>query len=161
MSDRTPYEIVKEGYGFPFNAREFQEERINRQAPLERTGLYWDVGVGKTFGGTVIALYKKITKGNSTIVLMPPILLKSWLRWLESVKGVTAVIYRGTPAERKRVPLDRDFTLMTIQVFKNDFDYLIKMFEHRPVTLVVDEATCIKNVASQNYKRVRDFLAGV
>lgn len=161
MADLSPYELVKTRYTLPFELREFQAVRVDKQALLERTGLYWDVGVGKTSASTVIALYKKLTKGSVAIVLMPPILLKSWLRWLESVKGTSAVIYRGTPAERKQIPLDKDFTLMTIQVFKNDFEYLTKMFEHRPVTLVVDEATSIKNVASQNYKRVRDFLEGV
>lgn len=167
MAELLPYALVKQSYTLPFDLREFQEVRVDKQALLERTGLYWDVGTGKTSAATVMALYKKLIKGSQAIVLMPPILLKSWLRWLESIKGVkptkapTAVIYRGTPAERRQIPLDRDFTLMTIQVFKNDFEYLTRMFEQRPVTLVVDEATSIKNVASQNYKRVRDFLAGV
>ena len=70
------------------------------------------------------------------------------------------MIYKGAPVERKQLDITScDFILMSIQIFKKDFDYLYNIFEHRPVILVVDEAKAVKNIGSANYKRVRDFAA--
>lgn len=157
----TPVERVLSKYGLPFELYPYQVETINELAPLPRSGHYLAVGVGKTATSTVSALYKKDTgQADKVIVLMPPILLKGWYRWLDKIIGIgEALIYRGTPAERKRLRLGaHDFTLMTYQIFKKDYERILKSFNPAKTVLICDEATAIKNVGSQNYKAVRDFV---
>jgi SNF2 family DNA or RNA helicase len=160
--EQTPHELVTAKYGFPFKARPLQIEPIDRLAPLSRSGWWAEVGTGKTYMSTVVALYKnEIGETDQWFVLVPPILIPQWHKWLtKKVTGTSAVMYRGTPKQRKELPLNADFIIMSMQVFKNDFDYLSKMFEHRKVGGLVDEATSIKNVKSQNHKRTRDFFTG-
>lgn len=162
MGEIRPYDLIRSRFAFPKEVedRGYQIEAINKLAPLSRSGWYAEPCTGKTFMATAVALYKKATRGSTTIVLMPPILVKQWYLWLQTIPGVTSVMYRGKPAQRKEIPLDRDFTLMSIQIFKRDFEYLSHMLEHKDVVLIVDEATSIKNVGSQNYKRTRDFSTG-
>lgn len=162
----SPHEFVMERYELPFELYPFQVEWLNKLAPLPRTGHYAQVGTGKTPVSTVSGLYKMEINHARVIVLMPPILLTSWGRWLQRVKrratgeSVSMTIYRGTPPERTRLSLDVDFVLMSIGVFKRDHAYLMQQYEGVAVVLIVDEATSIKNIESQNYKRVRDFSAG-
>ena len=85
----TPYQKVTERYSFPFVAKDWQEKIINNLAILDRSGCYAEVGTGKTFMGTAVALFKKMTAGKSTIVVMPPILIPGWCRWLAKIEGIT------------------------------------------------------------------------
>lgn len=158
---KSPYEVVKEQHTFPFNLYDWQDGIVTELAPIQRRGLYAQPGLGKTAISTVIALYQHIVEGyQHTIVLMPPILLLGWYRWLQKISGVTAVVYWGTPSERKLINLDRDFILMSMQIFKKDIEYLSHVFEHLRVQGIVDEATSIKNVGSDNHRMTRDFFVG-
>lgn len=76
----------------------------------------------------------------------------------EQDPGVSVTIYRGTPKERAAISLDADFVLMSTQIFKQDFDHIDKEFRGKPVVLIVDEATSIKNVSSGNHKTVHNFV---
>jgi SNF2 family DNA or RNA helicase len=156
----SAYEVVLQAFKLPLEPYPFQLKAINDLSPLSRSGWYAEVGCGKTLMCTIASLYRKLVYKNRTLVLVPPILITQWYRWLKKIPGVTVARYRGSPDERKRVSLDTDFVLMSIQVFKNDFEYLLEMYEHFPVTVLVDEATAIKNPGSQNHKRVRDFAEG-
>jgi hypothetical protein len=92
---------------------------------------------------------------------MPPILQLGWLRWLQKIPGVTAVLYRGTPKERAQIQLTGfDFVIMSLPIFKQDYERIVKDFAGQRVGLIVDEATSIKNSGSANHKKVRDFAAG-
>jgi SNF2 family DNA or RNA helicase len=158
----TPLQVVEKYYGFPFELRKYQVDAVNELAPLDRTGMWAEVGVGKTPMATAIALYKNIQQPKTqTIVLMPPILITQWKRWLESVDGIKRVLaYRGTPKERLEIKFKGfQFILMSIQIFKKDYIRLCDEFtEAMPLVLIVDEATSIKNSASDNHKAVRDFV---
>lgn len=161
----TPYETVANRFNLPFTLWDLQVDAVNKLAPLPRSGFYAEVGTGKTAMSTVCALFKKISYTDSrvgTLVIMPPILLTGWQRWLNKIPTVTSVIYKGTPAQRKNINLHADFVLVSINVFKNDVDYLSKFFAHEydNVIIIVDEATSIKNISSENHKKVRDFAAG-
>lgn len=154
----TPYELVASRYGLPFPAYNYQELTINALAPLLKSGHYLAVGVGKTLTSTVSSLYKLATNQvDKVIVLMPPILLVSWYRWLSSIKGTSAMIYAGSPAKRKALKFDTDFILMSYDIFKRDYDRITTEFDGERTCLVCDEATAIKNIESKNYQRVRDF----
>lgn len=174
MSELSPYELVRSKYVFPpeFEDRGYQIDSINKLAPCPRSGWYAEPCTGKTFMGTVVALYKEETAGNTHIVLMPPILLDQWHEWLQSVtcvatgKPLSSIIYRGKPAERRQLDISSvKFVLMSIQVFKKDYEYLYNLFEHRNVTLIVDEAHSVKNAGqngkpTSNHTMVRDFAEG-
>ncbi len=166
-----PYALIRQHFEFPPNVedRDFQIEWINALAPLPRSGHWAEVGTGKTFAATCCVLYKKLlsSRRRYCIVLMPPILIRQWRRWLEKIKhratgGPLQVIeYRGTPKKRRELPVTKtEFILMSMQVFKNDFDYLMGLFEHEDVDVLVDEATSVKNIESDNFKRTRDFSEG-
>lgn len=154
----TPYELVASRYGLPFTLYNYQVTTVNNLAPLPKSGHYLAVGVGKTATSTVSALYKKeVGQIDKVIVLMPPILLMSWYRWLTSIKGVTAMIYAGTPKKRERMKFDADFILMSYDIFKRDYDRIVTSFDHERTCTIADEATAIKNIESKNYQKVRDF----
>lgn len=113
---------------------------------------------GKTACSTVSALYKKETRKSQTIVIMPPILLEGWARFLRSITPALSVtVYKGTPKKRLELSLNADFVLLSTQIFKQDFDRLSGHFQGKPVTLIVDEATSIKSVSSANHKMVHNF----
>lgn len=174
MTSESPLDAVLVRYEFfdkrgqPLIFKDKQAWAIDTLAPLPRAGYYAEVATGKTAMSTVSALHKKLRVSGRLhcIVLMPPILLKQWYTWFQrgvrdrvTGKPPSALIYRGTPKERKQLDLDHDFVLMSIQVFKNDFEYLYEQFEDLPVVVIVDEATSIKNPGTHNYRKVRDFIA--
>jgi superfamily II DNA or RNA helicase len=141
--------------------RPYQVESVDTLAPLPRSGIYAEVGTGKTLMATAIALIKRAEYKCQTIVLMPPILLRQWKRWLDSlIGGFTSIVYAGSPKQRAQMNLAQDFILMSIQIFKKDYDRLRAYFITKPFTIIVDEATCIKNPGSDNYRKLRDFVNG-
>ena len=161
----TPYELVTQNYAFPFTGYPFQVEDINDLAERQRTGLYWEPGLGKTFAATVCALHHKINGIKTTICILPPILVGQWARWLAKVKPrhgdpLKIVCYRGTPKQRKEIKLEGDFILMSIQIFKKDIERITHEFAGMDIQLIVDEAHALKDVGTNNYKSVRDFSYG-
>lgn len=161
LTQATPYEEVKSQYTLPFGAFPFQEEIINRLAYEPKSGLYMDTGTGKTYTSIVIALFKMgMQVVDKTVVLMPPILLDGWSRFLQRFAPVSVQIYRGTPAQRKKIALgEADFTLAGIQIFKRDFERFSKVFADHRTIVAYDEATGIKNVSSDNYRKFTSFTA--
>lgn len=156
-----PTKIVTQHYTLFPTLREYQEEAVNELAPIDRMGIYLDVGTGKTITSIVIALYKLIIGDISRVIcLMPPILITNWYRTLSKIPGVSAVAYKGSPAARKKIDLDSNFILMSYQIFKKDWDYLAERFGNERVAVICDEAQAVKNVGSDTYKKVRDFTDG-
>lgn len=154
----TPYEMVKTKYILPFELYRYQADTVNGLAPLQNSGHYLAVGVGKTATSTVCALYKMMVgEIDQCIVLMPPILLASWYRWLTSIPGVTAMVYAGSPKQRKLMKFDSKFILMSYDIFKRDIDRIESSFDHSRTCTIADEATAIKNIESKNYQYLRDF----
>lgn len=154
----TPYELVREHYRLPFELYPFQVEAVNMLAPRDRSGLWLDMGTGKTIVSIVMALYK-MCMGQVTqcVVLMPPILLKNWSRTLDSIGGTTHTVYRGTPKQRAEMHLTKMFTLMSYQIFCKDNERLVREFWNLHSLLICDESTMAKNVATITYKKVRDW----
>lgn len=152
------YEAVKANYALPLEGYPFQVETVNELGPLPRAGYYLDPGVGKTFCSTVAALYKRDTRKSQTIVVMPPILLDGWAKFLNRIPGIRVLVYRGNPKQRKEMDIGADFILMSTQILKQDFDRLDKYFRDEPVTLIIDEASSIKNISSANHKMTHNFV---
>ena len=153
LADLTAY------HKFPFALREDQGEDVENLYPFQRVGIFNEVGTGKTAVATALAL---AWDRDHTFVLMPPILLRQWRNWLESLHGVgTVLLYRGTPAKRQALDLrNAKWILTSIQMFKSDLEHIRKQLGDRSTTVAVDEGHCIKNPGSGNHKAVRDFSAG-
>jgi SNF2 family DNA or RNA helicase len=154
----TPYETVLQRYTLPFDLYPYQVKTVNELAPLQMTGHYLAVGVGKTATSTVSALYKfEAGDADQAIVLMPPILLASWERWINSIKGASVLRYQGSPSERKKMTLDKMFILMSYDIFKREYDRFVAELPKERTVLICDEATAIKNIESKNYKAVKEY----
>lgn len=157
----TPYEIVRERFAFPFELRPLQVSLVNMLCPFPRAGYYAEAGTGKTSMATHQALYYAIAHNtNQWLILMPPILLEQWDRWLRGVtdlrtgKALTTTVYAGTPKQRAELDLNADFILTSYGLLKNDFERLHAHFEDRTLGVMADEATAVKNTASDTHKAV-------
>lgn len=160
----TAYDAVKAHYTLPFELYPFQQNAVNELAPLSRSALYFEPGLGKTATSTVCALLHMIQGADSTIVLMPPIIISTWRRWLSKVKRMDGtplkvLAYQGAPAERKRMHLNgHEFVLMSMQIFKRDYERICAELGGFKLHVTLDEGQCIKDVGTQNYKLYRDFV---
>ena len=178
----TPYAKVREAYDFPFELRPYQLEEVNRLSEGDLTkyrylgasgdqgdganaGHYDEPGTGKTAISTHQMLYTLDYHGvEHWLVLMPPILIPQWGRWLRSVKSkttskaLTVTEYQGTPAQRAKLPMTNQFILMSYTIFKMDFSYLWDTFEHKLVGVNADEGHALKNHETANHKAFKLFV---
>lgn len=136
-----------------------QYEAIESLLDYPRAGLYAEVGTGKTVMSTVLAL---CWEADVNVVCMPPVLLKQWQQWLDSVGNAGSVlIYRGTPKERVGMDIKAfKWVLMTVQMLKQDFKRIVADLTGKTKTVIVDEATSIKNSSSGNHKAVAELSEG-
>jgi hypothetical protein len=163
----TPYEAIRDQFVFPFELRQYQIDKVNAGCADFRHALYWEPGSGKTAGSTHWALYHRLNSGyDQWVITMPPILLEQWRRWITSVRWkhtgapLTATVYAGTPAERRKLSLKSDFILTSYGLLKNDYERIYTYFQGKRVGLVNDEATAIKNIESDNHQANKDFAEG-
>lgn len=167
----TPFELVCQHFSYPphINPHPLQIKAINEQAGLDMSGQYLDTGTGKTFVATWTALYNKLTKGVPTFVIMPPVLVAQWARWLNLIapKGGTTlqvVPYAGTPAQRRKMQQrlhSADFVLLGPQILLKDYHAISAAVLDRRANVVVDEATMVANVGSQTHEAIRTLSAGL
>ena len=145
-------------FGLPYPLYGYQQAWVDAFAPESAAGMYFEVGAGKTSTATVAALYHRMNHPGHTLVLMPPILIHQWYSWLKSVKGINSVLmYKGTPSERAKLDLNSEWVLMSMDIFKRDFQRLYDHYLDRHATLIVDEAVSVKNPTTQNHKCVWAF----
>ena len=158
LSYTNATEEVYSRYGFPYPLYDYQRAWVDAFAVEDAAGMYFEIGAGKTSTATAAALYHRIHRPGHTLVLMPPILIRQWNEWLKKIKGINSVtMYKGTPSERKNLDLDAEFVLMSMDIFKRDFDRIYDYYLDRNVTLIVDEAVSVKNPTTQNHKCVWAF----
>ena len=116
-----------------------------------RTGNFSEVGAGKTVVSTGASL---MAGSETTLVLVPPILVTQWCKWLRKFTG-SVVDYRGTPGQRKALKLKgQRWVVMTHGVFRKDFNRIEEDFIITELEIIVDEAQALKNVSSVLYKYV-------
>lgn len=160
----TPLEIVQSVYTFPPNIEVIHPTQvgcINDQAALPQSGLWLEMSTGKTLISTGVSLYLKLTESRKAIVVMPPVLVPQWGRWLRGfAPALTVVEYKGTPKQRDALDLDCDFLLMGIQIFKKDYERLREFYQGRPYCVVIDEATMVANAESENHRLTHEFCLG-
>lgn len=144
----------------PFTPHPWQVEDIETGLSFEsRFGMYLPVGSGKTLIATCVAH----GWGDPTIIVtLPPILISQWVKWLNSIPSLGgAIAFKGPKAVRHNLPIEKyRWIVMSNDIFKNDYDLLLENYFGTDVTLIVDEAQCLKNPQSKMFKKVQMFAAG-
>ena len=157
----TPHELVTKYYDFPFTFRPYQTKTVNDLAHLPAAGYYLDMGLGKTAVSLASALWKGLMgKVDCIIVIMPPVLLTGWARFVASVKDkqsgqLKPLVYKGTPVQRKEMDLNADVVLVGLQIFKRDYDRFVEALHGRSAAVIVDEAHCLKNIGTDNHDKIQ------
>lgn len=149
----TPYEQVASEFALPLTPYPYQIDTINKLAPLPRAGYWLDPGTGKTLTSTISCLHKH----RQVVVLAPPILGVMWVRFLRTIPGITVAHYAGAPKVRSEMDLNVDFLVMSIQIFKRDYDSLVSRLDYN-ITLNIDECTSVKGLDSDNHRSVVDIM---
>lgn len=134
-----------------------QIEDIIKLAALGRALGDLPVGYGKTAIATCVSL---MLEPRCTLVLVPPILLDQWVKWLGAVRGSGRVVgYWGTPKDRKELVLrGACWVVMSNGIFRNDFARISKDLEG--AMTIVDEAQAVKSHTSKTFKVVKEFSDG-
>lgn len=164
MGDRLTFgapltlEQVIDSYPLPFELEQMQKEDIVKAAGWRRALLDLPVGYGKTVILTCVSL---MLQPETTIVLVPPILIVQWVKWINSIPGAgRAIAYTGSPTHRQGLPVaGTAWLIMSYQVFLNDMERLRKTLASREVLTMVDECQNLKG-RGQLFKGVRSFASG-
>lgn len=173
----TRLDVIRSKYQFPsspatgktLEPRQFQADVLNTYGLDPRHGYYWQPGVGKTLGATLHSLSLSLdstSRVNRWIITMPPILIPNWQRFLtafidkETGKRLTVTPYVGGPKDRKKLPLNSNYTLMSYDIFKRDFEHLYDNFRGTSFGGICDEGHAIKNYESQNHRAHKEMFEG-
>lgn len=118
-----------------------------------------EVGGGKTVMSTVTSLMKG---ADVTVVAVPPILQRPWVRWLEKVSE-RVIAYTGNPKQRKelraKLPQAR-WIVVSHAIFRKDKKYITEAVQGRDYELILDEAQAAMNIDSKLFQIVCDFTYG-
>lgn len=153
-----PYDWLKTQITLPVEAYPFQQKAVNELCYLNKLGLYFDVGTGKTYTSIFIALIKLLMRSvDKVVVVVPPVLISNWSRTIAKFAGATQTVYAGTPKQRAAIKFDGQFIIMGVQIFKRDTDAVLEKLGGCQSFLIVDEAQMLKNPSSANFTHVRDF----
>ncbi len=160
----APSDYIQRYFNWPFKFRGYQCETIDELVEYQKAGYYLPIGGGKTVVALAAALYQaQQNKCKQITVICPPILLDQWTEFIEEISELNdgmfdVLLYKGSPAKRRALDIESpDFIVMTVQILKNDFKRLYPHFNQTESTIIVDEAQCIRNVSTKNYKAVRDI----
>jgi len=143
--------------GFQLSALQISDVEQFRQwrASLNR----YEVGGGKTVVSTVVSLMRP--EVTTTIVTVPPILLRPWVRWLTLVSE-RVLSYEGDPRERAKLHklmAGSRWIVCSHDIFRRDFPTLVQQLNGRDIEIIVDEAQFLKNAASVLFKKVLALAA--
>lgn len=155
MKDRQDLDALVRGLGLPFTPAELQLADALEAYEAVKFGLFYKVGVGKTFVSTLVMLLHDLPHN---LVVMPPILLDQWDDWLRSIGETSIAIFRGP----KRTPemLDAKWVLMSHAIFRDSFTLISQKFAKRQYLLNIDEAQGLKNPKSKLYRHVKTLAGG-
>lgn len=154
----TNFAEFDKAYGFSekagFKLSEMQVNDVHQFLLWDRSLNTYAVGCGKTVVSTVVALMRGKTQ---KLVLVPPILIDPWGKWLRQV-STGVVEYAGIPKERKAMNVkSAHWLVMSYEIFRRDFARL-EVELHGDLEIIVDEAHSLKNQESVLYKYVARLL---
>lgn len=128
-----------------------QVQDVEQFLQWEKSLNTYEVGGGKTVVSTVVSL---MADSQITLVIMPPILLAGWEKWLRKVSS-NILRYQGNPRVRGAMVLkDKRWVLMSHHIFRGDFERIKEETRGMRLELIVDEAQAIKSPRSKLYKMV-------
>lgn len=132
---------------------------LDASSSWDKVKWFYDVGVGKTVCSTVHAW---MLGHHCHLVLVPPILIPQWGRWLRRVDPDASVLeFRGTPAQRKQMKLKgHKWIIMSYAIFRDSYDLVFRGLAREHPHLIVDEAHNAKNHRSQLFRKVKTLSAG-
>lgn len=140
-----------------FQLSELQKTCVDTFVAWKRSLNRLDMGCGKTAISTVVSL---MLESDVTLILVPPILLLPWQRWLNQVSS-NILRYQGTPPVRGQLVLrDKRWIVMSHAIFRKDFERILYDLTNLKVDLIVDEAQALKAPTSILYKKVGKFAVG-
>lgn len=120
----------------------------------------YEVGGGKTVVSTAVSL---MAGSDFTLVIVPPILIRPWVRWLLKVSG-RVVHFQGTKEERETwIPLfaQARWVVMSHAIFRRDYSSIWQeVTKHAQYELIIDEAHALKSVESKLFKYVELMAKG-
>lgn len=153
------FQEAMQKHPFPFTMSKLQIEDATKIAEWRRVLGDLPVGYGKTCIATAAAL---MLQPETTVLLLPPILIVQWGQWLRSIPNMGAVVeYVGSPVERGSMPIrGARWLLMSYGIFKNDYPRIKRDLKDAVVLTIVDEAHAIKSYKSILHKRVAEFSMG-
>jgi SNF2 family DNA or RNA helicase len=145
-------DLVLEQVKLPFDGEphDYQVEDFVSATSVGSFGFYLDLGLGKTFTSIITACYHLIVGNyNRCIIICPESLITQWVLTLQAM-GLDCLEYRGTPKKRSGMVFDKDFSIMSYQIFQKDYERIPK----DGVYLIVDEATIMCNSQNILFKMV-------
>lgn len=142
-----------------FELSKLQEEDVETflQWPVSLNN--YETGGGKTVVSTIVSLMRGV---DVTVVTVPPILIRSWGKWLNKVSD-NVLVYQGNPRERAKMAeqlATARWIVVSHAIFRIDYSKIISAQSSRTTEVIVDEAQNLKNVQSILYKKVKEFSAG-
>ena len=158
MAKLTIEELEKHRDALPFKLHDWQWEDVLAAQAFDRVALFLPVGSGKTVIATLTALG---WNDPHVVVILPPILIAQWVKWLNAIPNSGgALAYKGTPKQRHDLPVENyKWLVMSLDIFKIDFELLDSYYFGKGVTTIVDEAQSLKNSSSKSFKQVQKFAA--
>ena len=139
-----------------FTLADKQVAGIEELATYPRNANFSEVGTGKTVMSTAVSL---MTCKDTTLVLVPPIIIPQWCKWLRRFTD-SVTDYRGTPTERRKLNITARFVVMSHAIFRMDYEKLYHALNSYDLEIIVDESHSLKNPSSILYKNVARLSLG-
>ena len=146
---------------FKGELRDYQVEDILTAYETECFGGYLDTGLGKTVISSIIGCCKVVGgKADKIYVLCPASLITQWHKTV-TVMGLDVLAYVGNPKERKKMHFNNyDVVIMSYEIYRVDYDKIIKEHAGARTYYIVDECTNLCNQANKFYKLTRGGEVG-
>jgi hypothetical protein len=136
-----------------YNLAPLQLEDLTTAGNWDRLKWFYEVGVGKTVCSTVHAMMMGMPLN---IIIVPPILIPQWGKWLRRVDPESVVLeYCGPPSKRKLMqPAKAKWIIVSHAIYRDDFERLFKDLAKLHPHVIVDEAHALKSAQSQLFRKV-------
>ena len=155
MKTEKDLEVIVKNLQLPFTMAPLQLVDAMQGYRDERFALFYDVGGGKTLVSTLIAMLHDLP----VVVAMPHILLPQWKKWLKRARIPDSEVYEYYGPKRDAQKLRTAKWVTTSHaIFRKDAKEIREAYKGRKVTLLLDEAQCIKSVSSKLFRAVELFI---